>query len=625
MVSVWSALCQGATTSPEHNFALLQLNVRARAQQEAAKSIQTFHDFQFHDHIDQSGILFRHHIADDAGINYKAAHYDHGNGIALADVDGDGWLDCYFTTQLGVNQLWRNKGDATFENITAKARLGLPNHVVVSAAFADVDNDGDPDLFVTTVKRGNRFFENQGNGRFTDQTRKAGLAYSGHSSGAAFLDYDRDGKLDLFLVNVGTYTNDKRGRGGFYRALPDAFSGHLFPERTEYSILYRNLGGNRFQDVSQDVGLQDGSWSGDCAITDFNGDGFPDLYLVNMQGDDHYYENQGGKKFVEKTSDYFPKTPWGAMGVKFFDYDRDGDLDLYVTDMHSDMTQTQTLEALQFDLSKEKTKSEAYCSIQWTEEYLQGARNNVFGNAFYRNEGNGSFQEVSDSVNTETYWPWGFSVGDLNADGYEDLFVAGGMGYPFRYGINSVLLNDQGKQFVDAEFLVGVEPRGDGRTEQVWFTLDCDGAHREHSECQGVTGKKPVLGTLSTRSSAIVDIDHDGDLDIITNEFNDRPQVLMSNLSERRQVRYVKIRLQGRRSNRDGIGAMVSLSAGGKTSTQFVDGKSGYLSQSSVPLYFGLGSSTKIDSISVRWPSGKTTLQKSGLPLNETITIHETD
>jgi hypothetical protein len=614
-----------AQSSPEHTFALSQLGLRTQLQQEQAKDKDTFYGFQFEDQISKSGIRFRHNIVDDAGLSYKAAHYDHGNGIAVADVDGDGLLDLYFTTQLGVNQLWRNRGDARFENVTAKAGIGLPNSVAVSAAFGDVDNDGDPDLYVTTVKRGNHFFENQGNGRFKDRTKESGLTYVGHSSGSTFLDFDNDGLLDLFLVNVGQYTSEERGRGGYYRALPDAFSGHLFPERTEKSVLYRNQGNNEFKDVSEEMGLQDESWSGDCTFTDLNRDGYPDLYLVNMQGDDHYYENQAGKKFIEKTSQYFPKTPWGAMGVKFFDYDRNGHMDLYLTDMHSDMTQGQTVEALKFGLKKEKTKSEAYCSIQWTEAYLQGAANNIFGNAFYSNSGSGALVEVSDQLNVETYWPWGFSVGDLNADGFDDLFVTAGMGYPFRYGINSLLLNDQGKTFFDAEFLVGVEPRSDGRTERVWFTLDCDGADKDHPECQDQTGRKEVLGTLSTRSSVIVDIDDDGDLDIITNEFNARPQFLLSNLSERAPIHYLKLRLEGSASNRDAYGATVQVTSNGQTSTQYVDGKSGYLAQSSIPLYFGLGSATAVDSITVRWPSGKIQRLSKGIPIDTQWTIREID
>jgi hypothetical protein len=613
----------GAEAQSDHVITLNLLESRKKQQAAAAQNFQAFYGFQFADRIAESRITFEHRIVDDAGKDYKAVHYDHGNGMALADVDGDGLIDIYFTTQMGTNQLWRNIGGGKFEDITSQADVGLPDQIAVTASFADIDNDGDADLFVTTVRHGNHLFENSGQGRFRDISKAAGVDYTGHSSGAVFFDFDNDGLLDLFLVNVGVYTTEKRGRGGYYVAFPDAFHGHLFPERTEYSILYRNLGDSKFKDVSREMNLRDGSWSGDATFVDLNQDNFPDLYLVNMQGDDHYYENQGGKGFLEKTAAYFPKTPWGAMGVKFFDFNQDGLMDLFVTDMHSDMTRDQTIEALNFRLDREKTKSEAYCAVQWTEAYLQGSTNNIFGNAFYRNLGQGKFAEVSDALGVETYWPWGVSVGDLNADGFEDIFVAAGMGYPFRYAINSVLLNEGGKRFFDSEFLLGVEPRADRRTEKNWFALDCDGADKQHPECAGKSGKIIITGTLSTRSSAILDLDNDGDLDLVAHSFNDRPQLLISNLTEKRRVHFLKVKLLGTRSNRDGLGATVTVRAGGRRLTQFHDGKSGYLSQSSLPLYFGLGDATAVESVEVRWPSGKTQMLSRNIPLDSLVRISE--
>jgi hypothetical protein len=620
-----SATChsRGAEEESSQSITLNLLEARRRLQLAAAQNAEVFTGFQFSDRIAESRITFEHQIVDDGGKDYKAAHYDHGNGMAVADVDGDGLVDIYFTTQLGTNQLWRNLGKGEFEDITSKAGVALPDQIAVAASFADVDNDGDPDLFVTTVRHGNHLFENLGDGRFHDISKEAGLAYVGHSSGAVFFDFDNDGLLDLFLVNVGVYTTERRGRGGYYVALSDAFYGHLHPERTEFSVLYRNLGGKRFKDVSKEMSLLDGSWSGDATLVDLNRDTFPDLYLVNMQGDNHYYENQGGKGFVEKTPSYFPKTPWGAMGVKFFDYNQDGLIDLFVTDMHSDMTKPQTEKALNFRLDMEKTKSEAFCAVQWTEDYLQGSSNNIFGNAFYQNLGNGKFIEISERLGVETYWPWGMSVGDLNADGYEDIFVTAGMGYPFRYAINSVLLNEHGDQFLDSEFLLGVEPRGNRRTEKHWFTLDCDGADKQNELCAGKSGRTTITGALSTRSSAMVDLDNDGDLDIVTNEFNDRPQILISNLTDKRRIRYLKIKLIGTGSNRDGLGATVTVHAGGRRLTQFSDGKSGYLSQSSLPLYFGLAGATNVESVEVLWPTGNREVLSKGIPLDQVLQITE--
>ena len=171
-----------------------------------------FHDFQFTDRLAESGITFRHRIVDDAGKTYKAAHYDHGNGLAIADVDGDGLLDIYFVNQVGGNQLWKNVGGGKFQDITAAAGVAVPGKVGVSASFADIDNDGDADLYVTTVRGGNMLFENDGHGRFRDISAASGLGYVGHSSAAVFFDYDRDGRLDLFLVNVGTVHDRTRSR-----------------------------------------------------------------------------------------------------------------------------------------------------------------------------------------------------------------------------------------------------------------------------------------------------------------------------------------------------------------------------------------------------------------------------
>src|SRR5207245_11088964 len=153
--------------------------------------------------------------------------------------------------------LWKDVGSGRFVVVTVRAALAMPDDIAVVCAFADIDNDGDPDLFVTTVRHGNRLFENLGNGKFRDITAQAGVGYVGHSSGAVFFDYDGDGLLDLFVTNVGMYTSNERGPGGYYVGLSDAFMGHLHPEPAEASILYRNLGGKRFKDVSREVGLAD--------------------------------------------------------------------------------------------------------------------------------------------------------------------------------------------------------------------------------------------------------------------------------------------------------------------------------------------------------------------------------
>jgi len=605
-----------------------------RARQEAALAAHSsaFHDFRFSDRRDASGITFVNRVVDDAGKAYKKVHYDHGTGLCAADVDGDGLPDLYFVTQLGTNELWRNLGGGRFENITDAAGLRMPDAIAAGCAFADIDNDGLPDLFVTTVRHGNRLFKNLGGGKFRDITAQAGVGYVGHSSGAVFFDYDGDGLLDLFVTNVGRYTTDEQGPGGYYVGLSDAFHGHTHPDRAEASILYHNLGGDRFKDVTREVGLLDLSWSGDATVIDVNDDGFPDLYVLDMQGENHLWLNQGGKRFRDATRSYFPKTPWGAMGVKAFDFDGDGRFDLLVTDMHSDMW----VNVPPGDWAAEGRKADSARAL--ADFFPTGKSRFIFGNALFHNRGGGRFEEVSDAVGVETYWPWGPSVDDLNADGWDDIFIAAGMNFPHRYGINSVLLNEAGRNFLPAEFLVGVEPRPNGATKQVWFTLDCGGADRGSVMCAACFepggaalgcrhepgGHVSVMGSLGTRAAVILDLDGDGDLDIVTNEFNAPPQVLMSDLARRRRVNFLEVRLRGTRSNREGLGAHVTVVLpDGRRILKAMDGKSGYLSQSELPLYFGLGDADHAAAIEVRWPSGRRQTVAGPVASGRTIDIVE--
>lgn len=586
------------------------LKARAEAQLAAAKGYTPFHGFRFTDRAADSRITFLHRIVDDAGLFYNPSHYDHGNGLAAADVDGDGITDLYFVNQLGGSELWKGGGDGTFKQITAEAGVALADRIGVAASFADIDNDGDPDLFVTTVRGGNVLFENEGKGRFRDVSTSAGVGHVGHSSGSVFFDYDRDGLIDLYVSNVGRYTSEKRGRGGAFVAFEDAFSGHLFPDRSERSILYRNLGKGRFQDVTGAMGLGSAGWSGDASVADVNGDGYLDLYALNMQGGDHFFENIKGERFVDATVQRFPRTPWGSMGVKFFDADGDGNQDLLITDMHSDMS-------VQVNPDQEKRKA----AIQWNEAFLAGSTSQfIFGNALFRRLASGQFEDRSDAAGVENYWPWGPSVGDINADGWPDVFIASSMNFPFRYGVNTLLLNEQGQRFLDSEFVLGVEPRRDGRTDTHWFDVPCG---VPGSPCQGRTGTMPVHAAVGSRSSVLLDIDRDGDLDIITSDFNSGPQVLVSDLTEKKAVRWVGVRLVGTRSNRDGLGATVRVVSGGRTQTAWHDGKSGYLSQSSVPLYFGLGDATAVDRIEVAWPSGQQQRLAAPIALGSIVQITE--
>jgi hypothetical protein len=612
---------------PESILDLSWIIDRRLNQIDESSSFEVFCGFYFTNIVKQTGIDFKHRVVDDAGRTYKPVHYDHGNGLAVADVDSDGLHDIYFVNQVGSNQLWRNLGHGKFEDITDYSGVAMDDRISVGASFADINNDGFPDLYVTSTRSGNVLFQNDGSGKFNNITNGSGLGYQGHSSGSVFFDYNKDGLLDLFLTNVGQYTtNVKRnveisdnlkdyesGHYYFYSGLMDAFTGHTKPERTEPNKLFKNVGNSVFMDVTEEVGLIDQTWSGDATILDVDQDGWLDLYVLNMQGNDKYYRNVGGIYFEEDPY-VFGKTPWGSMGIKVFDYDNEGSLDVFVTDMHSDM-----YENLEPDMEKFKSR------VKWADSFLMDGGNSIFGNAFYRYSEQGIYEEISDDLLLENYWPWGPSVGDINADGYDDIFVTASMNYPFRYAVNNVFLNEKGITFRNSEFILGVEPRVDWNTATPWFKIDCSGKDSSHQDCIKDKAKdmNTVWGASGSRSSVIFDMDLDGDLDIIISDFNSNPMVLKSNLTDKTEVHYLKIDLIGTDSNRNGVGSIVKVYSEGKVYTKFVDGKSGYLSQSILPLYFGLDRSETVEKIEIFWTSGVKQTLEGPLETNNVIEVIE--
>ena len=551
----------------------------------------------FQERAQQAGIAFRmNFLPREQGERFRINLYDHGAGLAVGDYDNDGREDIYFLNQHGPNALYRNRGDGTFEDVTAKAGVGLGDRVSVGATFADYDNDGWADLFVTSTRGGNVLFHNRGDGTFEDVTAKAGVSHVGHSQTPVFFDYDNDGYLDLYLTNTAHWTTDSFDfAGGNYEG--KASLGSLMTSPVEYNILYHNNGDGTFTDVTAKAGLRGRGWAGDVAVFDYNEDGFLDLFVPSMFGRGQLYRNNGNGTFTDVTAETLGPTPHGAIGSKVFDYDGDGRLDLFVVDMHSDMwmgldsrhtslelaTQTQHRRFLSPAGPTVNEGAPGFIDHQRQEFAMEGKNYDelLFGNALYRNLGQGKFTETALAAGLETFWPWGIATGDYDNDGNEDVFITSGMGYPFYYWPNQVMMNNGDGTFRDRAAALGVEPPTGGIYQE-----------------KNIGGQRAAR---SSRSAAVADFDGDGRLDIVTNNFNDRPYFFGNRFPRQN---YVEFRLTGTRSNRDAIGAVIRLWVGNKVIVRQVSPASGYLSQSSRTVHFGLGDRSNIDSVRIRWPRG---------------------
>src|SRR5436309_2513183 len=255
----------------------------------------------FEERARESGITFRmNFLPGEQGEKFKTNLYDHGCGVAVGDFDGDGHDDIYLVNQLGPNKLYRNEGNGSFEDVTDQAGVGLGDRVCVAATWADYDNDGKLDLYVTSTRGGNVLFRNLGGGVFKDVTKEAGLTHIGHSQTAAFFDYDNDGYLDLFVTNTARWTlgdYDKKDR--YYPGEENFFKMAASPK--EENVLYHNNGDGTFTEVTAKAGLKGKGWGGDVTVVDYNEDGKLDLFVTNMFGANQLYRNNGDGTFTDVT------------------------------------------------------------------------------------------------------------------------------------------------------------------------------------------------------------------------------------------------------------------------------------------------------------------------------------
>jgi len=520
---------------------------------------------QFTDITKSSGITFEHVSSPEKRYIVESM----SGGVALLDYDNDGLLDIYFVNSLTVDlvksngktksALYRNNGDGTFSDVTAKAGVGDVGWGM-GAAVGDYNNDGFTDLYVTCVGP-NHLFKNNGDGTFSDVTKSAGVSDPRWSAGASFVDYDNDGKLDLMVVNYVAFDFKNlpefgKGRLCQYKGVPVQCGPRGLPG--DGDSLYHNEGNGTFSDVTKKAGVSDpnGYYGMGVICSDFDEDGLVDIFVANDSSPNFLYKNKGNGTFEEigflsGVAVNENGSEQGSMGVTVGDYDHDGKLDLFITNFDDDY------------------------------------------NTLYHNNGKLSFTDVSYAAKIAAislpYVGWGTKFFDYDNDGWVDLFVANGHVYP-------QIPTYKQRNFVHRN--------------------NRDGTFSEIGEQLGPALNERRVG----RGVAFGDLDNDGDVDLVINNLDGAPTILRNDGGNANNS--VLIKLVGVKSNRDGIGARVKVVSGELVQKDEVRSGDSYISQSDQRLHFGLEKRTKVDLIEIHWPSGQVD-KITGAKVNSIVTIKE--
>jgi hypothetical protein len=519
-------------------------------------------------------------------------------GIAAVDYDNDGFYDLFIPDGV-ASRLLRNRRDGTFEDVTERAGLGGLDGVSV-AVFADYDNDGWKDLFVSRTFRPNQLFHNNGDGTFTDVTARSGLGEDCCTTVASWGDYDNDGYLDLY---VGRYL-DPRER------IPTTF----YARNGEPNRLYHNNGDGTFTDVTERAGVGDTGLCLGSAWGDYDGDGYPDLFVVNDFGRCTLYHNQGDGTFEDVTVAAGALAYGAGMSASFGDYDNDGRLDLYTADIRSEhawFAAPPTVGRYLANSWKQgvwRTDMPLYWQIfrQSGLNFVDVFREMAAGNHLLRNRGDGTFEDVSAASGANPVgWFWGSVFADFDNDGWLDIYSANGWVYGRRGSEIELefLDNVVGRQ---RDYKTGIffDPRHFGdRSWHGWernrhLRNNGDGTFQEIGRGAGTDL------IVNSRGVAVADFWNRGALDLAVTANGGRHALLRNEVGPRRH--WLQVELTGTISNRDAVGARVEVAAGGVRQLREVSAGDGYASQSTLRLHFGLGEAAGADEVTVRWPvSGK--------------------
>jgi len=503
-----------------------------------------------------------------------------GASAAVADYDGDGYEDVFVTDSMegGKNHLYHNNGNFTFTDVAEKAGVANGNdahNASSDSLWLDFNNDGRPDLLIVRFGQ-NQLFENLGGGKFREVTKQAGLLGYKNAITAIAFDYDHDGFVDLF---VGSYFQPVNV---FQPETP-----RFFPESFETAnngggvTVYHNNGNGTFTDVTEKLGFKLSGWTLDLGHADANNDGWDDLYIACDFGTDRFFVNNCDGTFTDITEKAIGFDTKKGMNVDWGDYDNDGFLDIYVTNI--------------------------------TDDYMRE------GNFLWHNNGNLTFTDVARETGThDTGWGWGGKFFDYDNDGWLDLYVVNGW---VSAGKDSyvpdifTMVTKPGIDFADAR---NWPPMGNkslsGYQKKRLF-------HNEHGTgFKDEAARHGVDSVRDGRGIAVADFDNDGRMDLFIANANSEPNLYRNTQTTGNY--WAQFLLEGTKSNRGAVGAQVRVTAGGKTLLSFVNGGNGFGAQSTARVHFGLGAASTIDRVEIRWPSGlKQVLEK--LSANHIYKIQE--